>query len=91
MKHSILNRLNRVRKSDGMFTTRKHAAESRMPRTDQFSIEHRTEIQLELQELRKMLLESKTLEQQFVDLCGNQGANAFQAEVDENVQLAKLR
>ena len=72
MKHSILNRLNRGRKSDEMFTKPKHVVESHILSKDQPSIEHRAEIQLELQELRNLLLESKTLETEFAELCGNQ-------------------
>ena len=80
MKYSIFNRLNRVRKSDEMFTTSKHVVESRMTSKDQSSIEHRTDIQLELQELRSLLLESKTLEAQFTDPCENKESMSFQAE-----------
>lgn len=55
-----------------MFTKPKHVVESHILSKDQPSIEHRAEIQLELQELRNLLLESKTLETEFAELCGNQ-------------------
>ena len=78
MKYSIFNRLNRVRKSDEMFTTAKPVLEDCKPRNDKPSVEHRTQIQLELQELRSLLLESKTLEAQFTDLCENKESMSFQ-------------
>jgi len=63
-----------------MFTTPKRIVENCMPGKDKASVEHRTEIQLELQELRSLLLESKTLEAQFTDLCENKESMSFQAE-----------
>jgi len=79
MKYSIFKRLNPVRKSDEMFTTPKPVVENCMPRKDKPSIEHRTQIQLELQELRSLLLESKTLEAEFADLCENKESMSFKA------------
>ena len=59
-----------------MFTTPKRVVESKTGKV-QPSIEHRTQIQLELQELRNLVLESKSLEAQFTDL---KESIAFQAE-----------
>jgi len=81
MKQPIFNRLNRVRKSDEMFKTPKPVVEKCMPMKDKPSIQHPTEIQLELQELRSLLLESKTLEAQFTELCENKELMSFHAEL----------
>ena len=61
MKYSILDRLNR-RKSSDMFTKPKPVEAPVRQREYQHSVEHRTAIQFELQELRKLVLESETLE-----------------------------
>jgi len=60
MKYALFDKLNR-RKSAEMFTKPQLVEETFKQREYQPSREHRTEIQLELQELRKLVLASDTL------------------------------
>ena len=56
------------------------------------SIEHRTEMQLQLQELRKLLLESDTVQaSRAAGLGDRQQIVAFQTELDESLRLVDMR
>jgi hypothetical protein len=90
MKYSIFNKL-RVRKEDEMSIKPKRV-EGLVQREKQPSIEHRTEIQLQLQELRNLLLESGTVEAtRATGLSDGQQIVAFQTELEESVHLADMR
>lgn len=91
MKYSIFNRL-RVRKGDEMSITPKRVKEVFVQREKQPSIEHRTEIQLQLQELRNLLLESDTVEAtRATGLSDGHEIVALLRELDESLQLADMR
>jgi len=90
MKYSIFKRL-RARKGDEMSIKPKRV-EGFVQREKPPSIEHRTEIQLQLQELRNLLLASDTVEATRGTGLRKAHENvAFQTELDESVQLADMR
>jgi hypothetical protein len=90
MKYSIFNRL-RSPKGDEMSIKPKRV-DGFVQREKPPSIEHRTEIQLQLQELRNLLLEGDNVEaRQGTDVTGGRKVIAFQTEFDENVLQADMR
>ena len=92
MKYSILNRLNRVRKSAEVFSAPKAVVENRVQMEGQPSIEHRTGLQLELQELRNLILQSEVLETPQSSGFGEEHQIAlFQTELDKKLKLAEMR
>jgi hypothetical protein len=92
MKYSIFNRLNRVRKSAEMFSARKGVVENCVQLEGQPSIEHRTGLQLELQELRNLILRSEVFETPQSSGFGEGHEIAlFQTELDEKLKQAEMR
>jgi hypothetical protein len=74
-----------------MFTTPKPVVKTCRQTDNQPSIERRTAIQIELQELRNLLLEGKTLETHHTDLSEDHGLIAFKSELEEDIKPAEMR
>ena len=83
MKYSLSKTMDRVRKTVELYTRTRRTDETGLQRNEEISVEPE-EIQLALQELRLLVLESVTLENAPIDPSNDRETRAFQTDFNES-------